>query len=320
MDVSRARDPATRANFGFTGDAGRIIFGSATFAASSGLLSADFTGCSTVNAAVISSLPPSLTTLILDACKSAICVDDAFLGMVRQHPQCGSSQMPYYTRSVYSLNVLQVGHRFPILRRLSLDQSLQLEPETSTSKWRKGMSDLRDKIDGNISWDEADDEPQESCEAAGESEVDAGGPGGAGSAIQDTGVAGSTATSASHAGWASLVRPRGLFSLTVNAGCLGYNSYAVLREHVTELHCGKISSPAELEAARVRWRDPKAVAVRAKRRVDDFQRMYGADGPARMAAEEADSAERRKKLDATVAAWKASALTRRTAIKKWASL
>jgi hypothetical protein len=35
-----------------------------------------------------------------------------------------------------------------------------------------------------------------------------------------------------------------------------------------------------------------------------------------MAAEEANSAELRKKLEVTVAAWKASALTRRTAMKE----
>ena len=57
----------------------------------------------------------------------------------------------------------------------------------------------------------------------------------------------------SCAGWAALMcLPRGLFSLDVGHCELTYASYAMLREHVSELQACKVMSPEEEDALRVR--------------------------------------------------------------------
>ena len=154
------------------------------------------------------------------------------------------------------------------------------------------MADVQLKLRGYLSWsdDEKKSPPERelSPRSSNGAAASSGAGGGPGASAVDQSHADVVADAAptpgmtSRAGWAALLRlPRGLFSLKVNGSCLGYDSYDLLREHVTVLHCSKVSSPAELVNAKARLLDSEATAARDKALLEDFERRFGAEGLAK---------------------------------------
>jgi hypothetical protein len=191
---------------------------------------------------------------------------------------------------------LQLSRRFPSLSLLSLDQTLDREKASDSYIERRrsaeGMASYRRKRAGLEPW----------VDVKKPASVSVGG-GAASASLALAAAENGTIDEddddddflddrrTSPVGWAALLIPRGLFSLKVNSVCLGYDSYALMSKHVTELHCKPVLSPAERALAAARAKDPeisaKTAASTLKRRVAKYALLHGDRGPAMMAQDDA---------------------------------
>ena len=196
----------------------------------------------------------------------------------------------------------QIGRRFPLLSHLSLDQTLHREHKSKSFKSRRRSA----KVTLSVKRQLAGLEPWTIGTGASERKPDE-------SSSSDTDSGADVGTT--PVGWEALLcLPRGLFSLKVNAVCLGYDSYVLLRAHVAELHCAKVASPSDIEAAVAYSKGAEAAAAKEKRKIAALKRDFGDQWEVEKAAQEERSTAYLASIYEDLARMEAAAATKRATV------